>query len=132
MLLDNYLPYNNPNEWRFWTAEGQQELPLPWPEEGNRKTAAGGDEIELRGRLAALDPLEQLATRELRAYLWRDGRLVNEEAHTLLERFYFKHDLMAMLAAAGFGNVAVLGDYTDSPATERTGIVVYVATKPEA
>lgn len=63
LLLDNYLPYKDADEWRYWVKEERERLPEPWPENGRRKRAANGDEIELRSRLAAFDPLEQVATR---------------------------------------------------------------------
>ena len=109
--------------------DDRQELPEPWPAEGTRKRAANGEEIELLTRLAALDPIEQMATREIRARLWRDGRVVEEEEHVLLERLYFRNELAAMLANAGFVDVEVLGDYTDEAATADTGVVVCIARK---
>ena len=70
-----------------------------------------------------------MATREIRARLWRDGRIVEEEEHVLLERLYFRNELAAMLASAGFEDVEVLGDYTDEEATADTGVVVCIARK---
>jgi hypothetical protein len=80
-------------------------------------------------RLAALDPLEQVATRELRARLWRDGRVVEEEQHALLERLYFRNELLDMLALAGLRDVEVLGDHTEDAATAESGVLVFVARR---
>ena len=129
LVLDYYLPYKDADEWRYWPNDERRALPEPWPAEGVRKTAANGDEIELLIRLAALDPLEQVATREIRARLWRDGRAVEEEQHVLLERLYFRNELLAMLALAGFEDVRVLGDHTEDAATAETGVLVFVARR---
>jgi len=129
LLLDNYLPYKDADEWRYWVKEERQKLPEPWPSTGRRKQAENGEEIELRSRLAAFDPLEQVATRQIRALLWRDQKVVKEEEYTLLERLYFRNELLAMLALAGFRDVQVLADYTGTPATADSGILIYVATK---
>jgi len=129
LLLDNYLPYKDAVEWRYWVKEARQRLPEPWPDAGSRKRAADGDEYELRSRLAAFDPLEQVATRQIRALQWRDSQLVQQEEYTLLERLYFKNELLAMLGQAGFEDVQVRGDYTKLEATPDSGILVYLARR---
>ena len=129
LVIDYYLPYKNADEWRYWPNEERGELPEPWPEEGLRKRAADGDEIELLIRLAALDPLEQVATREVRARLLRDGRVLEEERHVLLERLYFRNELLDMLALAGFEDVEVLGDHTEAAASAESGVLVFVARR---
>lgn len=129
LLIDNYVPYKSAREWHSWTEAGQRELPLPWPKSGSRKIAANGDEIELLGRLAALDTLDQVATRELRARLWRGGELIEEEAHVLKERLYFRNELLDMLQAAGFDSVAVREGYSDDDPSPTTGILVYQALR---
>lgn len=129
LVLDNYLPYKDPDEWRLWLKEERAGLPEAWPATGTRKRSANGDELELRGRLAALDPLDQIAIRQIRAMLWRDGQLVQEEEYTLLERLYFRNELLDMLARAGFHDVQVRGDYSDRAATPDSGILVYIARK---
>jgi SAM-dependent methyltransferase len=129
LLLDNYLPYKDAEEWRYWVKEERQKLPEPWPSAGTRKQAKNGEEIELRGRLAAFDPLEQVATREVRAFLWRDGELLKQEEYTLIERLYFRNELLAMLTLAGFHEIQVLAEYTEQPASADSGILIYVASK---
>ncbi len=129
ILLDNYLPYKDADEWHYWVKEERRNLPEPWPSKGRRKQAENGEEIELRSRLEALDPLEQLATRQIRALLWRDGEIVQQEEYTLLERLYFRNEMLAMFAKAGFHEVQTLGDYTEVPATADSGILTYVANK---
>jgi SAM-dependent methyltransferase len=129
LVLDSYLPYKDADEWKYWTRDGQKVLPEPWPA-GSRRATAGGDELELLGRLYALDPLAQVATRQIRARLWHDGEIVREEEHTLLERLYFRDEVLQMLRTAGFSEVEVFADYTKEPAAADAGILIYVATAP--
>jgi SAM-dependent methyltransferase len=129
LLLDSYLPYRDTDEWLYWTKEERKKLPEPWSITGTRRRTADGDELELQGRLVALDPLDQMATREIRAILWRDGHVVRQEEYTLLEQLYFRNELLEMLAAAGFRHVQVLGDYTQEPASSDSGILIYAAGK---
>jgi SAM-dependent methyltransferase len=127
LLLDSYLPYKDEEEWHYWTKEGRSELPQGWRTTGARRGTANGDELELQGRLVDLDPLDQVATRAIRATLWQDGKPVRQEEYTLLERLYFRNEVIDMLSRAGFGDILVLGDYTEDPAASDSGILVYVA-----
>ena len=129
LLLDYYLPYKYADEWQYWLSEERRKLPEPWPPTGERKRAQNGDELELSTRLVALDPLEQIATRQIRVVLWRERQLIGQEEYTLLERLYFRNELLAMLAVAGFRNVQVLGDYTEKDASPDSGILVLIATR---
>jgi SAM-dependent methyltransferase len=129
LCLDNYLPYKDVDEWRYWVKDERHKLPEPWQVRGRRRQAEDGDEIELASRLAALDPLEQVATREIRATLWRGGEALRHEEYTLLERLYFRNELLAMLALAGFHDVQVRGDYTEDGASAESGILIYIATR---
>jgi len=72
-----------------------------------------------------------VATREVRAFLWRDGELLKQEEYVLIERLYFRNELVAMLRAAGFSDVRVLGDYTEDAATSDSGILIYIARKED-
>jgi SAM-dependent methyltransferase len=130
LLLDSYLPYKEADEWKYWTRDEQKKLPEPWPAAGTRRVTKDGDQLELRGRLFALDPLEQVATRQIRARLWRDGEIVREEERTLLERLYFRDELLQMLGNAGFSEVRVLADYSEEPAASDSGVLTYVARRP--
>ena len=129
LLFDCDAPYQSERAWHLWTASGQRELPQPWPDEGDRKSTADGDEIELLGRVVSLDPLDQVITRELHARLWREGRLVAEEQHVLRERYYFRNEVIDMLTAAGFDSVTVREGYSDAAPTATTGILVYEAVR---
>jgi hypothetical protein len=80
-------------------------------------------------RLAALDPLDQRLTYELRASMWREGTLVAEEEHSLTERMYFRDELVALLENAGFGEVRVFGGYSDRAARADDDVLVFSARK---
>src|SRR5262249_3655784 len=109
--------------------EHRGELPQAWPESGTRRRAADGDELELRSRVADLDPLEQRLTLQMHAGLWRGGQLVAEEERSLQENLYFRNEIVLLLAQAGFGEVAVHAGYTAAvPSVEQT-MLVFVARK---
>lgn len=130
LAFDCDLPYKDGDEWRYWLPEARRALPEAWPEgRRRRKRAENGDEIELRGRVASIDPLDQVLTRQIQAILWRDGRIERQEEHTLRERLYFRNEVLDMLASAGFENVKVLADYTDKPPSPESGILIYVASR---
>jgi hypothetical protein len=112
----------------YWTKEARRGLPEPWPESGERKLTWNGDELELRRRLVAFDPLDQAATRQIRAILWRDGRILHTEEHTLLERLYFRNEVLQMLSIAGFRGIQEYSEFTDAPPSQDSEILVYAAT----
>jgi SAM-dependent methyltransferase len=116
--------------WPRWVAEQRPLLPEPWPESGDRKRAADGDEIELRSRLVDLDLMEQRVTEEIRALLWRGDEVLGEELHTIQISLYFRNELLQMLESEGFVDVKVLGAYSGEPATAGDTNVTFVARKP--
>jgi len=131
LLINHELPYEHLDErgWARWLPGHGDGIPRVWPEEGDRRTAANGDEIELINRLFELDPLEQRHTLEIRARLWRDGKVVVEEEYRLGESLYFVQEIRLMLAAAGFRDVSVESRYAGKPASAYDGVVMFVATK---
>ena len=50
LFLDNYVPYKDADEWRYWMKEEGEKLPEPWPSSGQRKITRSGEEIELRSQ----------------------------------------------------------------------------------
>ncbi len=123
------LPYREADRWHFWLPEHRRSLPEAWPQTGERRRTASGDEIELRSRRVDLDPLEQRWTRQIHATLWRDGTVVTEEEHTLWERLYFRNELLAMLAQAGFAQVAVYGGDGESVPNADDLTLVFIGRK---
>ncbi len=129
LVLDNEVPYANAGLWRYWPADERRQLPRAWPETGTRKQTRDGSELELRARLVDLDPLEQVATLEMRIGLWRDGHLLAEEERILKETLYFKHELVHLLERAGFSDIDAQAGYTGAAHTPDDKVLVFVATK---
>ena len=130
LVLDNEVPYADAALWPYWLKEQRAELPRPRREPRERRLASDGSELALQSRLLEFDPLAQLATRELRAFRWRDGELVEEEEHLLTTTLYFKDELVLMLEDAGFEDVTVSGQYNDEPPTPDDDFLVFVARRP--
>jgi ubiquinone/menaquinone biosynthesis C-methylase UbiE len=128
LLLDNEAPYANARLWQLWTREERQRLPAgwPWPSGGDRRRTSDGDELELRTRNMAVDPLDQTAVLEIRAEKWRDGTRIATEDHTISMRMYFRDELILMLDRAGFTDVEVRGGYADEPPTADHEFLVYI------
>ena len=123
LVFDHHLPYNSAEAWQYWTAEQRPQLPQAWPSSGQRKRAANGDEYELKLCLAEVNPLEQTETLQLRVTLWREGKLVAEEEHSLRVCAYLTQELLLMLTQAGFHDVIVQSAYTEREATAEEGNV---------
>ncbi len=131
-VLDNEVPYADASLWKFWPVGERPSLPRPWRDEGSRRTASDGTELELRSRVAAFDPLAQHVRFEMRAAIVRDGERVVEEEHELRMTLYFTNEVELMLAAAGFVDVELRAGYEDRPPTGDDDFVVFVARKAEA
>ncbi len=129
LVFSSEMPFDDKDEtsWGRWLPGHRGDIPRAWPETGDRRRASNGDEFELVGRLAELDPLEQRHTLEMRARLIRDGAIVAEEFGRLEESLYFVPELRLMLDVAGFDDVSVEGRYNGLPATADDGTVVLVA-----
>jgi SAM-dependent methyltransferase len=132
LVLDNEVPYADAHLWPYWTRQGRPELPRPWREPGDRRIGADGAEYALRSRVVAFDPLSQHLTVEMRAWMWRDDRLVAEEEHTLELNMYFTHEVQLLLERAGFVDVELRAGYEDRAPTSDDDFVVFVARKPES
>jgi SAM-dependent methyltransferase len=130
LVLDNEVPYADAKLWSRWPKGERGELPRPWGSAPEPRRALDGNDYALQSRLVELDPLEQRATMEIRAYQWRDGVLQAEEEHTLTMGLYFKNELLLMLERAGFVDVVVHGDHTPSEPNAESDFVVFIARKP--
>jgi SAM-dependent methyltransferase len=129
LVFSHYLPNDDPERWSYWLPERRQRLPEAWREEGSRKRTASGDEIELRARLVDLDPMEQRQTLEMRAGLWRENTLVAQEDRLLVENLYFRHEILLMLAQAGFVDVSVRAGYSSRQLAADDTMLVFIARK---
>jgi SAM-dependent methyltransferase len=130
LVFSHDLPYGNTRHWPYWLPEQRHRLPEAWPDAGVRKRAADGDEIELRTRLVAFDPLEQRTTRQIQAVLLRGDQRMAAEEHTLQMTEYFRNEVLLMLGQSGFADVEVRGGYR-AAATAADTRVVFIAHKGE-
>jgi SAM-dependent methyltransferase len=132
LLINHQLPYADLNEeqWARWLPGHRTGVPRDWPESGDRRRAADGDEIELMTRLAELNPITQRLTYEMRARLWHDGAVVQEETSRLHESLYFAQEIRELLREVGFEDVEIESGYTGQPATAEDGVVMFVVRRP--
>jgi SAM-dependent methyltransferase len=132
-VFNHYYPYDDIDAtgWARWLPEHRADYPRPWPEEGERRVAANGDEIELVNRAVEFDPFLQRRTLAMRARLWRDGKIVEEEESLLHENLYFAQELLLLLELAGFTDVTIEGRYTGRIAIPEDTAVVFVARRSE-
>jgi SAM-dependent methyltransferase len=130
LVLDNEVPYAQTYAWKYWLKDERKELPRRYRDEGERRRASDGSELELRSRLVDVDPLAQRVTLEIRAGLLQDAKLVAEEEHRIVMTFYFTHEIVLMLEAAGFVNVELRAGYEDREPTSDDDFVVFIARKP--
>jgi SAM-dependent methyltransferase len=129
LVLDNEVPYADPNAWRYWLKEARASLPETVEPPGGRRRGSDGAEYSLRSRIVELDPLEQRVATEMHAEMWRDGALASEEDHTLTMHMYFRDEMLLMLERAGFANITVQGGYTGEEATADHDFLVFIARK---
>ena len=127
--FDTAPRWNDPPAWLSRLPEGRQALPEEWPSSGERKLLPDGSELELVARTIAVDPLEEVQTRQIRARLWRKDELLKEEVHTQRYEEYGKNELMLVLGHAGFDDIRIFGDYSDQPATADHRVIIFVARK---
>ena len=132
LVIDNENPYSSDYPWRYWRKDERRELPRESEplDSAERRLGSDGAEYALKSRLLDLDPLEQRATYEMRAGMWRDGELVQQEEHTLHINFYFKNEVELMLERAGFTDVVVHAGHREEAPTEDDDFIVFVAKKP--
>jgi SAM-dependent methyltransferase len=129
LAFDYWPRWNDPPAWLSRLPEGRRALPQEWPPSAERELLADGCELEIVTRTVAMDPLEEVATRQIRARLWRKEELLKEEVHTQKVEDYSKNELVLMLEQAGFGEIRIVGNYGDEPATADHEVLVFVARK---
>ena len=130
LVLIHTLPYNEqqtPESWAEWLPGHRSPLPEAWPESGNRRRCADGDELELLTRTVAFDSIEQIEVMEMRARLWHEGEMVREEDYRLRASIYFAQEIVLLLEDAGFRDISIEGNYTGEPARQDEGIIIFVA-----
>lgn len=90
---------------------------------------ADGSELEIAARTVAVDPLNESQIRQVRARLWRNGELIEEQIHTQRYEEYGKNELVLMLELAGFTDIQVLGEYSSEPATADHNFLMFLVKK---
>jgi SAM-dependent methyltransferase len=121
--------WNDPPAWLSRLPEKRRSLPEEWPTSTARRLLADGNELEIAARTVAVDPLEESQIRQLRARLWRNGELLDEQIHTMRFEEYGKHELVLVLEQIGFQDIQIFGDYTNKPATSDSKDLIFVARK---
>jgi SAM-dependent methyltransferase len=127
--FDYMVRWNDPPAWLSRLPKYRSGPAEEWPESTEREAMSDGSEIEIATRTLSTDPLENVATRQIRARLWRDGVLVQEEIHTQMLDDYSKNELLLVLELAGFKDVKIYGDFSDEPASMDHKDLVFVAKK---
>jgi len=121
--------WNDPPAYLSRLRENRKSLPEEWPASSERKLLADGSELEIAARTVSVDPLNESQTRQLRARLWRNGELVEEQIQTQRYEEYGKNELMLMLQKAGFSDIQIVGDFSQEPATSDHSELVFLARK---
>lgn len=127
LILNIQTEYTSSGEWALWTKEGRSRLPERWPETPIERVAPNGDVYRLRIRAVAASPMRQTYTREMRIEKWIGGEMAAQETATLVGNMYLPSEVGALLREAGFARVELFSGFTDSPATDESGDVVFVA-----
>ncbi|NIV44562.1 methyltransferase domain-containing protein [Candidatus Bathyarchaeota archaeon] len=127
--FDYMARWNDPPAWLSRLPENRRSPPQEWPASTERERLADGTELEIATRTLETDPLENVATRQIRARLWREGELLKEEIHTQKLDDYSKNELVLMLEHAGFEEIQLFGDFSDEPATADHKDLIFIARK---
>ena len=131
VLVDHVLPYSSDDVdwWAHWLPGHRTDLPQDWPTDAQRRRLPDGDDLELAARVTRFDPLAQMMTMEMRARLWHGEDLAREETYGIELCMYFAQEILAMLAEAGFTDLAV-ETHAGTPATGDDPQVVFIGRKP--
>ena len=96
---------------------------------GERQRMADGDELELLDRVDGWDPDALRLTLEMRIRLWSHGQMLQEETRKLTANVYTAHQLEEMLEDAGFHDLRVTKNYTESPYAPGDEMISVTARK---
>jgi SAM-dependent methyltransferase len=129
LIFDHEMPYADPEGWSYWTKDGRAQLPEGF-DEGGWTGSEHGDEYRLRSRVIDIDPLEQRMTMEMQGSVRRGDELVVEETRTIVVAGYTAAHVELLLETAGFGDLQLLDNWTDSQVSSDTANVTFVARKP--
>lgn len=114
LLIDHHLPnLEDATSWNYWIDK--PDMPRPFPDRGQRRTAADGTEMELRSRLVSLDPFEQTAELEMEIVHTSGDEVLASERHRVDLGLYFKNEIEMMLRHVGFSDIEVTAFGEDRP-----------------
>jgi SAM-dependent methyltransferase len=128
LIFEIDAEYTSDRVWKSWVPDNHKDLPEPW-QGRDAKTASDGSQRRQYFRMLSIDPLEQNYTRQVRLEKWVAGECTVTEEYTLRGSVYLKPEVLLMLQVAGFREIAITGDYTGEPATERHEQIVFRAVK---
>jgi SAM-dependent methyltransferase len=128
-VFDYYPRWNDPPAYLSRLPENRHSLPEEWPSSTERKPLPDGTDLEITARTVSVDPLEETQTRQLRARLWRNGELLEEQVHTQRYEEYGKNELVLVLEHAGFSDIQIFGDFSNEPATADHKELTFIARK---
>ena len=125
-LLMDHHPSKRDSDYDKARAEGL-DLPLSWPEHGDRRRTSDGVELELRTRLLEADPIERTITREISVREFVEGAEVRNETNSIVICGYSTTEIESMLEGVGFGDIRVTGALEDRPPRPGDEFVMFEA-----
>lgn len=94
-------------------------------------TAANGDLLRMRSERVVTDPIGQRRVNHDTYERWRDGRLIDSQLELFAYRVWGWREFEMALAAAGFTDIEVSGNYRPGRAPKPTdGILNFAARRP--
>lgn len=94
-------------------------------------TATDGSLLTCDGVRTCTDWLMQRAETRYRCERWRDGRMVETEIDVMALRFWSLEEMRMALAAAGFGEVTIIGNhYRRRPPRAGDRLLTFEARRP--
>ena len=127
MLLMDHHPPKRDSDYGRAGAEGL-DLPLSWPEHGDRRLTSDGVALELRTRLLGADPVEGTITREISVRELVEGTEVRNETNSIVICGYSTEEVESMLKEVGFGDIQVTGALENRPPRPGDEFVMFEAT----
>lgn len=127
LLIETFLP-DEAFQRQPQPPVAQPDLPMkPWI--GPVLRPRDGAEATVYAWMESADRFEQVKVDKRRYEAAKGGQLIECELHTMTLRWYFKYEMIMMLEQAGFRDIFIHGDYTDSVATAASSETIYKARR---
>lgn len=95
-------------------------------------TAENGDLLTCEGKLTAVDWLEQRAMRGYRYERWREGRLIDSQLETMVQRYWGREEFALALKSASFEVTEISGDWRrGQPLRPNARTLTFVARRAQ-